>query len=441
MKYIFRGKIKINEIITEQEYNKNIQYRWANWSVVKEVDNNEVGLYNLFTRSVAILSKKEYENCFEGEIYKSLIKGYFLVPQDFHERTFYKAFLSAFEKNKPRPHMIEPEAFVILPTTKCNAKCYYCYESKYNKLDMTFETADKVIKYIKKSIKGNRTNILWFGGEPFCNPQIIKYIASNLRKEGIEFVSRTISNGSLFTSIDDIEEIIKVTNLKSAQITLDGTKETYEKIKGVSFENTLSGIDFLLKHKIKVGIRMNLSYDNYEELKKLIYFLKERFGVSDYFVVYVYPLFQLTVEKAGKEIIYDNLIKLTKLAYDLGISFPDYNDVSTHRCMADSGRTTVISPKGELSLCEHHCEGKEIFGSIDKGIKHYNYNIISDWREKELDYPECDQCCYYPQCIRINKCPTSIICTNGYRKFRRFEAEAFIDKKVQDERSRKNRKI
>lgn len=441
MRYIYRGKVRVNEIIAEQEYNENIKYRWANWCVIKDIDNNEVGIYNLFTRSVAILSKEEYINYLKGITYQRLIKGYFLIPEDLHERSFYKTFLAAYERVKPRPTILDPSAFVILPTTMCNAKCYYCYESDYCKINMSEETADKVIQFIKRSARGRRVSILWFGGEPFYNSKIIKYIANGLIKENVIFTSRTISNGSLFTSIEDIEEIIRLIKLQRAQITLDGTKEVYEKIKGVEFENTLKGIDFLLKHNVVVTVRMNLSHENFEDLKELIYFLKDRFGHSKNFMAYPYPLFQLTVDKAGDEKIYNDLIELSKISYELGINFPDCKDISTHRCMADSGETVVISPKGELSLCEHHCEGNEIFGSIDGGIKNYNYNLISKWKEKELDYPECNECCYYPQCMRIQKCPTSVICTEGYRKFRRFEAEAFIDRSVQNERSRKNRNI
>ena len=121
--------------------------------------------------------------------------------------------------------------FEILTTTRCNANCFYCYESNLNKTEtMTKETAENLIQFMIKHRFGEQPlTIQWFGGEPLLNQRIIDYIVDRLNELEIPFSSTMISNAFLLNE-ETIEKLEKW-KLKSIQITLDGLNDDYNKAK------------------------------------------------------------------------------------------------------------------------------------------------------------------------------------------------------------------
>jgi uncharacterized protein len=77
----------------------------------------------------------------------------------------------------------------IQVTEKCNLRCSYCpYSSsdksqfrKHSERDMPIEIADMALKFFYK-YASNDTAIGFYGGEPFLNFNLVKYIISELRK-------------------------------------------------------------------------------------------------------------------------------------------------------------------------------------------------------------------------------------------------------------------
>ena len=111
--------------------------------------------------------------------------------------------------------------YTILPTTACNARCYYCFEKGTKVETMTEQTANDVVEFIKKHHGGEKVSILWFGGEPSLCPNRITQISNGLRVNGVKFVSQMISNGYAFDE-GLVEEAVNNWNLRFIQITFDG---------------------------------------------------------------------------------------------------------------------------------------------------------------------------------------------------------------------------
>ena len=94
--------------------------------------------------------------------------------------------------------------YEILPTTACNARCFYCFESSLKPVNMTLETADKVCDFIIEQAADTQKaiGIHWFGGEPLLNPKVISHITARLDKElgkkGVQLSYQMTTNGSLF---------------------------------------------------------------------------------------------------------------------------------------------------------------------------------------------------------------------------------------------------
>lgn len=442
MKVISDILLNIQSVITLQKYDKNIEYRWIKYKIIKEVDNDII-IYNTFTREIILLSKDEYDTMDEKILF-FLVEHWYLVPLDFHEKTFYNCFSCAYDKayNIDNDYSGKYSHYTILTTTKCNARCPYCYEVNTKKRDMAKKTCYDVANFIKKNSLNKTIHISWFGGEPLLNIEAIDIISEELAKSNISWRSSIISNGFFFSSIS--EEKMRFWNLNKVQITLDGTEKEYEKIKKISFNKVLSNIEYLLKINIEVIIRLNLSKTNKKDLEKLVDLLYEEFGHYKNFTVYSMYIFEYAEDLQ----IYNDYIDLQNKIYKIGISLNKKNVpkvVRTH-CMADNGHSIVINPNGELSLCEHYYDGDEVIGDIYHNSRSHNKEIINSWRVRPPERKECNDCCFYPQCYELKKCPLGSICNEGLIKYKDFEAEQIILNKYEEykkynERGGKNRKI
>ena len=71
----------------------------------------------------------------------------------------------------------------ILPTQTCNARCFYCFEQKYNSLTMNTETIEAVISYLCSRVTPeSNVCFIWFGGEPLLGEEIIDQILAGVNK-------------------------------------------------------------------------------------------------------------------------------------------------------------------------------------------------------------------------------------------------------------------
>ena len=146
---------------------KGFKYRF-NKFIIKTEYENEFIWYNVFTGSIVSIRDYEADNIFTEDYCNYadyLIKNYFLVPENFDE----ESLLTEYRKRKTVPItancLTRLNNFTILTTTKCNARCFYCYQLHgKHKEHMTVETAHKVAKYIINStFEGQQVFLGWFG--------------------------------------------------------------------------------------------------------------------------------------------------------------------------------------------------------------------------------------------------------------------------------------
>ena len=69
-----------------------------------------------------------------------------LIDDTFDEETYVDEVRRQSNLSEERPH-----SFVVLPTTACNARCFYCYEEGMVPQRMTTETAEQVARYILRT--------------------------------------------------------------------------------------------------------------------------------------------------------------------------------------------------------------------------------------------------------------------------------------------------
>lgn len=386
-------------------------------------------LYNVVTAEMVLLNKEE-RTLVEGlpAVYSSgmneLIAHHYIVANEFREDKSVKQLRALLRKLNSSKRVT---GFTILPTTECNARCYYCFESNHKRCTLTKEMCKDVAEYISDKCKNKPVDISWFGGEPLVGSNQISQICEELRKKEIEFKSSMVSNSYLFSETL-IEKAKKDWNLRNVQITIDGTEKVYNETKAYinptenPFKRVLRNIDLLLNNEMAVNIRLNVTDKNYENLEELIDQLSVRFGEKSGFSCYSHAVYEgvgfepLEYDDTRRKVVDEKVVELDRLLMNKGLlgSFSQLPQLRFINCMADNDSCRVIYPDGKIGKCEDK-PSSEYIGDI--------YQDIYDEEMNELykvssEIKECENCCLYPNCINLKICPDTGKCSGGRVKWR-----------------------
>ena len=419
----------INFLGGQQKRDDSIKYRRLKYLVDVDLEDNRKAIYNLLTSCGVVLNQdelKQIEDFKKDSICVNyLIENYFFVPEDYDE----KAEVDKYREEsviKKKTFLVTPTEFTILPTTDCNARCFYCFERGKKITVMTMDMANKVADYIIDCWNKTKETIVlrWFGGEPLYNMKAIDVICKRLTENGVDFKSSIISNGYLFS--EDVA--IKAVNdwkMTHAQITLDGTKDVYNKTKSYiyddenPFEVIMRNMESMLKAGFGISIRMNVGTHNGDDLKELVSYLNERFknDMNRKFSVYAHPIFETGMDDETKRtpeeraLVYQKLEELEQHMKSIGISLGigRLGGLRTRHCMVDGGKAILILPDGKLGLCEHYTDS-EYFGQLGDDRESWDWEEIKSLVEQTDMLPECGDCVLYPTCYRLKKCLDEIFC-------------------------------
>ncbi len=358
-------------------------------------------LYNSLTGGIVFI--KDEDDL--AKSFEELEKMNFYVPCDFDEISMVNEL-----REKKRHSKEKITGFKILTTTDCNARCFYCYEKGQPKITMTEKTAYDIVDYILRVSQNSPVDLRWFGGEPLYNSKVIDIICRSLLDKGVKFKSTMVSNGLLFTD-SVILKAKDLWNLKHIQITLDGMKHLYQKIKaykdaqGEEFDRVIENIGKITKVGINVSIRLNQNLNNTEDLMELSDFLQTKFGGNNLVTVYNHWLYGEDSSGSDLEIVkYDKFKQLQDKLIKCRLFHSNVlkNKLRFNHCMADDDSSVLILPRGELGKCEHFTD-QHFIGSIYETT--FIDEEITRWKEKSPLKPKCYDCQLYPQCYRIKMCP------------------------------------
>ncbi len=344
------------------------------------------------------------------EQYKSeLTAAWYYVPHNWDEVGYARRLRSILSAVSMQGK--DKTAFVILPTTDCNARCYYCFEHGVKHLTMTAKTAKDVAEYIIRSYTGKHVNIHWFGGEPLYNKEAIDIICESLREHEVDFSSRMTSNAYYL----DAKTSLRAKNewhLKQVQITLDGTEKIYNRIKSYRdqddnpFKRVLANIEGALDAGLQVVARLNMDAGNADDLFALVDQLGGRFRDRAGFSAIVIILREVAGKICRFATEQDAINRYNALnkkiqEYGFNIEIPELSGkLVVNKCIADNDSAEVILPDGSIAKCEHvNCA--DTVGSIYN--EEYDEKKILAWKEP-AHFSECEECALLPRCGMLKRC-------------------------------------
>lgn len=169
-------------------------------------------------------------------------------------------------------------AVMIAPTMQCNFACPYCFEGEYKRAGLMDDSVEDALVEVMVAHKKKKIYITWYGGEPLLAFKRMLSISHRLAKEGVDYESNMLTNGSLLNE-EKISQL-DILHLNSIQLSMDGIACDHDKRRCYkngepSFQQIIKNLGKLLKcTNVKVNVKVALDKQNvrgYAELKTFLY--------------------------------------------------------------------------------------------------------------------------------------------------------------------------
>lgn len=201
-------------------------------------DNVEFYIYSTLSNSLVEIDEDSYhllldarknksdinKSDFDDEVYDILLQKRFIADNDMDGFLYYKSVVMNQRISQSQMHL------TMAPTMDCCFRCHYCFEEYKEKNYMSEEVMDSIIKYLNSLPTQPELKLTWFGGEPLMAPSQIEQFYEKLVTQYQKPASCNIITTGYHIN-EHVIEIMKKTGVSQLQITLDGLRETHNKIK------------------------------------------------------------------------------------------------------------------------------------------------------------------------------------------------------------------
>lgn len=344
----------------------------------------------------------------DDDLVSTLLKNRFLTENDEDDFLIIKSVIQSIRSEK---HGL---ILTIAPTMDCCFDCHYCFERTKSPVYMSENTMRGIAKFVS-SLEGIRvTKITWFGGEPLMAVPQMEKLYRKLKRglKDVPFQSNIITSG--FHLDEPNIRALQRMKVSQMQITLDGMKESHNKIKFTpgcddAFSKVLDNIDLAstIAPEIHIVIRANLTKTNaheYEALQNLIY---DRYKGRN---VAVAPAFVMDRDESGKA-DRGNLFSHSEYpTYILGLSnsgidSPQVRYPARHitECAIRNPLSLSFGPDGAVYKCWEHIGNPEfVVGKLEKdgSILITDTTLLNRqmYGADPLEDERCRECPYLPLC-------------------------------------------
>lgn len=151
-------------------------------------------------------------------------------------------------------------AFIEI-TRACNLRCKHCLNNSGKIMDNQL-TTEEIFFLIKKLAAAGIQEIRFTGGEPLVHKDIYKMI--ELATE-LGIYTSIGTNGTLID--EETAKKLKDAGLKKAVVSLDGTREKHDEIRGKgNYDKTILSIKYLQNQGIKIKVNSVIMHSNMEDV-------------------------------------------------------------------------------------------------------------------------------------------------------------------------------
>lgn len=308
-------------------------------------------------------------------------------------------------------------------TNRCNKRCSHCYQEDYKGKEFFIDNLKEIVyqylelldeynKITNQNIKG-QINIT--GGEPFIRKDIWELF--DLFKEYNKYFDfGVLTNGSLLN--EEVVKKLKSYNPRIVQVSLDGSKETHNKIRGEnSYNEVVKALKLLKKYNIYSLVSFTANNKNYKEFSKVVKIAK-KYKASKVWTDRMVPIGagntgEVKTLNKDEVVEYINLIRKeqknlfnifskTKVSGERSLQF--LNGVSSsYKCSAGDG-LIILLENGDVMPCRRL---PIVAGNIEESsLKHiyFNSETFQNLRKIQEIPKGCSRCEFLDICNGGAKC-------------------------------------
>lgn len=398
-----------------------LMYKPSMFNVVHTV-GDRVLLYNSLTKRYlkAVTKKDEVlsilnnpDSSPDSPVIRPLVENGFLVDKDENETELFQLW---------RNDMINsPELMLtIMPTEQCNFRCVYCYED-FKIGAMRPETQQALVTWLRNNIhRYSALNVSWFGGEPLVEKDIIYSLSEQFlsicKQARKPYTATIITNGSLL-DYETFQKLLKY-HVTFFQVTIDGTKETHDKLKvrrdgSGSYDAVMNNI-IAIKNNCKSGniliaVRTNVTTDVVDKMPEHLKTMEELFGDDHRFSFYFRPVGQWSKTKEFhlKDKLVQNFERLYQPIIDANIhlDYRVYQGFTANQICATTRRNSyILRADGRIVKCSMQLDAPESNVGVlhDDGTMELDMAKIAKWTLPDTSREKCRTCNMLPACLGRN---------------------------------------
>lgn len=170
---------------------------------------------------------------------------------------------------------------------KCNLRCTHCYQDDYAAECSGEQLECLFFQYLafcrEYSFRGH---INFTGGEPLLSKELFPLLAL-CEEHGISF--GILTNGTLIDSAL-AERLGRLKGLSFVQVSIDGTRETHDRVRGTgNFDKAFAGLRLLKQNGVRTMAAFTCHKGNYRELPDVIRIVRKR-GIDRFWADRLIPM-------------------------------------------------------------------------------------------------------------------------------------------------------
>lgn len=419
--------------ITKQIYNKEVRYKLSPYTIIRQYENYKIAFSSISFCCIV------FDITEEKGLKEFFVENWFLTPENIDDYEIVskikKEISTEIVENTSLDNL---QRFTIYTTTDCNARCYYCFENDLTYVTdyMSLETANRLADFLITEYNStkNKFMLVWYGGEPFLNEDVISVVCKKLKENNVDFGSHFITNASLLTK-EKVDKCKTEYNARFFQISLDGVDEQYKKSKRYIIDdidilnNILEIISYIVDQKFTLEVRLNIGLKNLDELKALVDILASEHKGKRNIKVYGAPIYSL-LDSHPEEI--------RDYTEELGdyIKRVFYNDnsrkklllpnIKTLKCTVDQNLTIGIRENGTIVTCTRP-EDSYVFGSIYTDKSEWDIENLKRIKQRTVS-DSCKKCFNVLSCSLPYVCGANIKCTDKALEVSKRNVETTVEK-------------
>lgn len=272
-------------------------------------------------------------------------------------------------------------------STGCNLACKYCFiennaNNNHSEINMSKDTAilalEKYIKYLNDNPDIEDPQIIFYGGEPFVNYEVMKDVVNYAKSKNSKILFSLVTNATLIN--DNILEFLKSNNI-SIGISIDGPKEINDSNR--IFRNSGDSVYDTVIKVIKKCQEINLNYglsitvsNNLLDNKDKFFTWIKNLNISSIF----YNLYHFSeAEKNSNwksfykkmdDFLFESFDSLEDLGISDGRIARKIDSILNKKfkfsdCASLGANQLTLKPNGDITLCHGYCKtSKNILGNI-----------------------------------------------------------------------------